>query len=434
MGSKVGNFSRKEFLKVFDAGAALSGCGGLLPGCGPTLREKLSVEPRLVRGDEPFVVRLKNLPPGERVVLTAAFDDASGYEWTSTAVFEADGESGVDTSGQAPVEGAYEVKDPMGLVWGALGSGFYSPPVGASSVRPKARLGDEEASAEVERYDLAEGACSEDVRGDDGLVGRLFSPAGGEGTNPGVLVLSGSEGGINPHLEREGALLASRGYAAMALAYFRGEAFEPEGAERLPATPTSVPLEYFERALAWLGGRGGADPERLGVLGHSRSGELALLLEATYPERVKAVVSYVGGGAVASSPEGDEPVWTYRGEPLPHLPFAEDSSSITDEDLERAEIPVERINGPVLLVGAGDDAVWPSGPVSGITYERLRRHDRPHEDALAVYPEAGHALGAPYVPTGGSLYRTGGTAEANAEANEDAWRKATELLDGRIKG
>jgi len=276
-----------------------------------------------------------------------------------------------------------------------------------------------------------DGARSEDVR-EAGLVGRFFLPAG-ENPAPGVLVLGGSEGGLPAYLEREAALLASRGHAALALAYFKGRYFEPEDAEGLPDTLTRVPLEYFGEALRWLGGREGVRGDRLGVLGHSRGGELALLLGATYPE-IKAAVSYVGGGVVLSSPEGDEPAWTYRGEPLPRLPSAEDLSSFTEEELEGARIPVERTNGPVLLIGAGDDAVWPSGRYSRIAYESLGRNGRPHNlDGLAVYPEAGHALGAPYVPTGGDLPRYGGTAEANARANEDSWKKATALLDGRLK-
>lgn len=424
--------SRKQFLRVVACGAALVGCGGLLSGCGTALSEKLSVDPARVRGDEPFAVRLRGLSSGERVVLAAAFDDAFGQEWSSIATFEADGGGNVDTSRQAPVEGSYGSVDPMGLVWSALGPNLYAPPLPASPVRLEARVGAERAEARVGRFDLAEGARSEDVR-EDGLVGRLFSP-GGTGDAPGVLVFGGSEGGLSPFAARQAALLASRGYAALALAYFKGEFFEPDGAEDLPKTLTRVPLEYFGRAIRWLRERGGVDGDRLGVLGTSRGGELALLLGATYPE-LGAVVSYAGSGAVASSPEGDEPAWTRRGEPVPYFRFPEDGSSeIPREELEGAKIPVERTNGPVLLIAAGDDAVWPSEELSRIAMDRLEGANRPHDDRLAVYPEAGHAIGVPYVPTGDSIARFGGTAEANARANEDSWKGATALLDRGLTG
>ena len=258
----VGNLtSRREFLGAFAAGAVLA-CGGLLSGCGAALRDKLSVEPRRARGDEAFVVRLRGLSAGERVVLTAAFDDAFGQEWFSTAVFEADGDGSVDTSERSPVEGSYGVEDPMGLVWSALGPNPYTPPLPASPVRLEARVGDERAGTEVERFDLAEWAHSEEVR-EGGLVGRLFSPDGSDAA-PGVLVLGGSEGGLSPFAERQAALLASRGYAALALAYFRGEFFEPEGAEGLPETLKRVPLEYFGRVVRWAAreGWGRRGPDR----------------------------------------------------------------------------------------------------------------------------------------------------------------------------
>jgi hypothetical protein len=92
-------------------------------------------------------VRLRDLSAGERVVLSAAFDDAVGTEWSSTATFEADGDGRIDISKQAPVEGSYGVKDPMGLVWSALGPGaYYVPATQPASVRVRARVGDDEAS------------------------------------------------------------------------------------------------------------------------------------------------------------------------------------------------------------------------------------------------------------------------------------------------
>ena len=85
-------------------------------------------------------------------------------------------------------------------------------------------------------------------------------------------------------LSRRAAHLAARGYAALALAYF--------GTEHLPPTLAEIPLEYFETALAWLARQPEVDPDRLGVAGVLRGGELALLLGATFPA-LRAVVADV---------------------------------------------------------------------------------------------------------------------------------------------
>jgi hypothetical protein len=71
-------------------------------------------------------------------------------------------------------------------------------------------------------------------------------------------------------------------------------------------------------------------------------------------------MSYVGSGAVASTPEGDEPAWTKGGEFVPYMPFTEDGSAGSSrQEIEEAEIPVGETNGPVLLVAAGDERRGP---------------------------------------------------------------------------
>src|SRR5205814_8908524 len=53
----------------------------------------------------------------------------------------------------------------------------------------------------------------------EGIVGTLFLPPG-DGPHPAVIVLGGGGGGID---EYRGAILASHGYAALNLGYFRSE-------------------------------------------------------------------------------------------------------------------------------------------------------------------------------------------------------------------
>jgi hypothetical protein len=80
---------------------------------------------------------------------------------------------------------------------------------------------------------------------ENGLIATLFEPVQ-TGRYPGILVLGGSEGGLRT-AEPRAALLASRGYTAMALAYF--------GVPYLPAQLFNIPVESLERGIEWLQAR-----------------------------------------------------------------------------------------------------------------------------------------------------------------------------------
>ena len=88
------------------------------------------------------------------------------------------------------------------------------------------------------------------------------------------------------------------------------------------------------------------------------------------------------------------------------------------------DIPVERIEGPVLTAGAGDDRVWASrGSVEQIERRLTARHFRfPHQGL--IYEDAGHLIGTalPYEPTTpGASGGFGGTPRADAAAEADLW-------------
>ncbi len=80
---------------------------------------------------------------------------------------------------------------------------------------------------------------------EQGLFGELFAPQGAQ-RRPGLLLISGSDGGLDT-MSQMAPAFAAQGYAVLALAYWR--------APGLPETLENIPLEYFDRALAWLAAR-----------------------------------------------------------------------------------------------------------------------------------------------------------------------------------
>jgi dienelactone hydrolase len=256
----------------------------------------------------------------------------------------------------------------------------------------------------------------------DGVVGR-FATTGGADRRPAVLVLGGSEGGLSRNPTAE--LLASHGYDALQLAYF--------GEPGLPPELERIPLEYLVRALRWLAARPGVDPERLFLLGASRGAELALILGSRFPALVHGVAAYAPSSYVVPALDGVTPAWTHHGAPVRPVVLSGGWADPRSAEGRAAAIPVERIPGPVLLVGGGSDLVWPSGDFVEAIADRLRARGK-RNFASVVHPEAGHAVAAklpllPLATFSSSGRSAGGFPQADAAARTRAWAVLLGMLE-----
>jgi len=100
--------------------------------------------------------------------------------------------------------------------------------------------------------------------------------------------------------------------------------------------------------------------------------------------------------------------------------------------LEAATIPVENVEGPVLLLSGGEDTVWPAAEFADRALDRLESHDHEWPVEHRHYPDAGHAIRVPYRFYGEDpheeTHQFGGTNAANASASADAWNSTLRYL------
>lgn len=427
----------------------------------PASAPVVSVTPADGLIDEPRRIVVSGLAPDELVAISARTVRAGGVLWYSQATFMADADGVVDLTRDAPVGGDYAEISAMGLIWSQKPVDSNSQELFPDDVMQPLKTaltaetaGGVKAEGALLQRLAAEGVERQEIR-EDGLVGTLFTPAG-PGPHPVVVVLNGSGGGIN---EPRGALYASHGYQAFALGYFKAPGLSP--------FITETPLEYLETGLNWAHRTLKPRDGFVAVAGQSRGGELSLLLGATFPDLISAVIAYVPGAMVHGAQGAGDPArggwqgvtWTRGGEPLTHLwqdnkavhwhPWGGDApptrhhsvffEGLKDTDLAaRSRIPIENTKAAVLLVSGRDDRAWPSSLYSKMVVSTLNRHDHPHLVRHLDFDDAGHAINLPFVPStqlsrehpvSKVPYTNGGTPSGNARADEGSWRGVLAFLD-----
>jgi len=387
--------------------------------------------------DEPLHGFVCGLPPGESVTVRAQLRDSRDLLWRSHVTLSAghDGLATIDVD---------QLIASLTLSPNAVRRPFDTtsalPLVVDFTVEHGGRVA---AASEVRRLFVADDVLTRRVQ-ERGLSGVLFQPASID-PKPAVVVLGGSSGAL-AWSSQVAALLARRGFAALALAYF--------GFDELPPQLVQIPLEYFVAAFEWLIAQPGVRSDALGVVGISRGGELALTLGSRFPN-VRSVVAYCPSSVVWSGLSGDRasdlPAWTANGRSIPFFSLMTPALSPVRDRVFRESpvplrpmfdaafegplpadvfIPVERTNGPILLVSGDGDGMWPASRMAHQIMERLAARKHPFTSRHVHYPNAGHLMRPPGVPTGvlDGKFALGGTPAGQAAANRAAWLETVAFL------
>lgn len=231
----------------------------------------------------------------------------------------------------------------------------------------------------------------------------------------------------------------------------------------------NYPLERIETAIAWLKAHGIG---RIGIVGASTTGTLALTAASLFPDITLTLAltpsDFIWQGFMQGRRDGckewpieGESLFSYRGKPLPYMPFcyahprywqviAEESKKGGDmvasrklfDDSEAAHpitedefIKVENIRGRLLLIGAEDDVLWDT--VKYIRRMEKRLAERAHDCELEtyIYPHATHfvfpeGMMKIMLPVGADLFVRLSFSAAKRFPKE--CRQAREDIDRRI--
>lgn len=415
---------------------------------------QLTVSPTVAMLDEPVQIRAAGLKPHEVVEFTLQ-RQASNGTWNSSASCAADAKGVIDLATCAPTSGTYTGTDQMGLFWSLRPSAQND----ASILAPKPDTyyyvvqlrasGKVLAQKKITR--TSHSASVQVIPLPAPLIGKAFTPVTA-GKHPAILLVGGSEGGHS--MDTFAEVLAAHGFVTLSLAYF--------GEPTLPAKLVDVPLETIKGGLDWLSARADVNADHIGMMGVSKGGELTMLSASMFPQ-IKAAVGLVPSSVVwmgiSMGPGPQDSSWSYAGKPLDFVPadaaagmalgaqFAKRqpvslepmySASLANADAAaKAIIPVEKINGPVLLVSGDGDAMWPSSRMSDMIMQRLQSMHHPYPDKHLHFKDAGHTAFFPYSPTFGITaeklswggFNFGGTDTGDAHAAEIAWPQIVRFFE-----
>ncbi|XP_052031438.1 bile acid-CoA:amino acid N-acyltransferase [Apodemus sylvaticus] len=405
---------------------------------------KLTAVPLTALVDEPVHIRVTGLAPFQVVCLQASLKDEKGVLFRSQAFYRASEMGEVDLKHDSSLGGDYMGVHPMGLFWSLkpekplsrlLKRNVNIPhqlhiklcypyfPVEGIVVSPPLD------SLILERWYKAPGVTRIQVK-EGRIRGALFLPPG-EGPFPGVIDLFGVAGGL---IEFRASLLASHGFATLALAYF--------GYDDLPSRLEKIDLEYFEEGVEFLLRHPKVLGPGVGIISVCIGAEIGLSMAISL-KQITAAVLINGPNFVSGIPH------VYRGQVNPPIPFNEEFiltnalglaefyrtfEETADKDSKYC-FPIEKAHGHFLFVVGEDDKNLNSKVHANQATAQLMKNGKKNWTLLS-YPGAGHLIEPPYSPLCPAS-RTpsvipgvywGGEVIPHAAAQEHAWKEIQKFL------
>ncbi|XP_034033243.1 peroxisomal succinyl-coenzyme A thioesterase-like [Thalassophryne amazonica] len=417
---------------------------------------RLSVQPSRVLVDEKLSILVQNLCPGSKVTLHALHQCEGGHNWEAFAHYVSDATGSISVVEEPSLGGTYLGVEPMGLLWslrpvpGSLPElrlrkmNVQTPMVFKISVYQSHQsegFMDQTplASVVVERWYMAPGVRRIPVT-EERLTATLFLPPG-PGPFPSVLDLWGGAGQL---VELRAALLASHGFASMALDYLTCKITKETG--------KAVDNQYFETALKLLQRHPQVMESRIAMLGLS-FGTAVTLKMAAYSEAVKLRCAVIISGSHVQPVEGSV------AELQDYFAKNRKNSRIDVENkviLRDLQLPIPsdpslkvdmgRLQCPLLVIVGEDDQNYPAAECAEDMKEMMEQAGNHHLLTVLSYPNTGHLIEPPYSPHFKSgiirgvnsqeklAVLWGGETVAHCRAQDDAWRKSLAFLYQHLYG
>ena len=226
------------------------------------------------------------------------------------------------------------------------------------------------------------------------LPGYYVTPTGA-GTFPAVIVLMEAFG-LNQWCKSICDRLAQSGFAAIAPDFYRGATYAytdvPGAITKLKSLNDDAIMGDVGKSIEFLAGKSELNTRGIGIIGFCMGGRYAFLANATYPTKIKAAVSFYGGGidAPAGNPLGQK--------------------SLLDR--------VPTIQSPIMLMYGSEDqliAADEHGRIASALSKAKKRY------ILNQFPNAGHG------------FMSDRRENFSPEAAAEAWMMTTGFLSTNLK-